>query len=444
MRLAIVLLAGCAHYYKLDVASVTSLDLSGDGTLCARGSLIDVVAITRDGGRHAEGRNDQIREDEFDPKLVEITASVGSLHDRSWNPPADPLAMLTVPRVELTAKLIARPEVSSKITLTPTWNCEAPIVYVGGTDGANGLRGNTSLADRGVGGPGNPGDRGGDGPRSLIEVGWVTGPAGERLALAKVTTPNTEDALYILDPRMWLRVAGVGGQGGAGGTGGFGGSVTSGKGGKGGPAGDGGDGGDGGEVVVHWDAASPELAKLIAIDISGGPGGEAGFGGPGGTSPQLLVGDAGDPGHEGAPGKPGTERKEPVIGLTARLAARMSDPHQHTNVDDSRTYVGTATVEEPVQARHTLELVSTRTRAFHFTIAFPDHSACTLQVHRPETTTQLRYDLDAPASCDTPRGPLVVQTAVLELTPATAQLQLSYAGTIGGKPIKMTIAAKRR
>jgi hypothetical protein len=97
-----------------------------------------------------------------------------------------------------------------------------------------------------------------------------------------------------------------------------------------------------------------------------------------------------------------------------------------------------------VQARHTLELISTRTRAFHFTIAFPDHSACTLQFHRPETTTQFRYDLDAPVSCDTQRGALVVQTAVLELTPATAQLALSYTGTIGGKPIQVTIAAKRR
>ena len=54
--LAAFVMVGCAHYYKLDVKSVTTLDLmaSKGERVCARGSLIDVLATTTDGKKHVE------------------------------------------------------------------------------------------------------------------------------------------------------------------------------------------------------------------------------------------------------------------------------------------------------------------------------------------------------------------------------------------------------
>ena len=48
-RLALVLAiaaTGCAHFYKLDPKNVTALELADDSAaeICARGSLVDVIA----------------------------------------------------------------------------------------------------------------------------------------------------------------------------------------------------------------------------------------------------------------------------------------------------------------------------------------------------------------------------------------------------------------
>src|SRR5262249_4915546 len=82
---------GCAHFYKLEVKDVTALEVSGDAQsqTCARGGLVDVRAVTKDGQKHAEGEHEHPKENEFDPALVKLEASAGGFHDRSWNPPDD-------------------------------------------------------------------------------------------------------------------------------------------------------------------------------------------------------------------------------------------------------------------------------------------------------------------------------------------------------------------
>lgn len=424
MRYALLLFAGCAHYYKLDVASVQTLEVrvvNGDGSpvdaLCAHNALVSVIAVDKDGTRHAEGSRDHVRKSQFDPRLVAITATTGSFHDRSWNPPSDPLAMLQVKQITIEAKLVDNPQVTARIAIPPTWACDPPTLYVGGNDGSNGMLGDTALADGATGGTGNKGGRGGDAPETLARIGWVTGPVGQKLALARVGTHA-----FVLDPSTPLHLDATGGTGGAGGTGGNGGSVTAGKAGQGGKAGDGGDGGAGGEVVVQWDAADPALAKLITVDVSGGKGGPAGVPGSGGVSTDVnLGGDPGAAGADGAAGPAGSSRTEAVVGLQDRLLDDV--PSAPVSADQMRIYAGTATYDDH---KETLAIRSTRMRAFHFTI---EGTGCTLKFRRPVDRKELHYELVDPTACMLKSGLLQVSKATLDLDPKNKTLTVAWEGS---------------
>ena len=138
--LILVAASGCAHFYKLDPKNVTALEVHGDASaqICARGALVDVLAVTKDGKKHPEGERAHPRENEFDPALVKLEASVGGFHDRSWNPPDDPLALLSTSEITITATLVANPAITATTKVAPTWACDPPAAYAGGNDGSQG------------------------------------------------------------------------------------------------------------------------------------------------------------------------------------------------------------------------------------------------------------------------------------------------------------------
>src|SRR5580704_10673089 len=126
-----VIAAGCQHYEQLDPKTVSSLD---------------VIATTRDGKRHRAGSRDDIERDQFDPGLIALSASVGTFHDRAWNPPRDALALIDIDKFTVTASLVADAKVAGTIALEPTWACDSPHVLVTGKSGTAG--------DAGEAGPG--------------------------------------------------------------------------------------------------------------------------------------------------------------------------------------------------------------------------------------------------------------------------------------------------
>lgn len=470
----VVATSGCAHFLKLDPKNVTALEVSGDAAaqVCARGALIDVRAVTKDGQKHAEGDSGHPKENEFDPSLVKLEASVGSFHERSWNPPDDPLALLSVDELTITASLVANPAITATTKVSPTWACDPPSAYVGGNDGG---QGDMSTDEGGEGGTGGNGD---NGQNVVVTVGWIQHGNG-RLAIADVQADSGE-SVYVLDPSTPLKVFAGGGAGGAGGTGGWGRGLNSceGKGGPGGRGGGGGDGGDGGNVTVRYDASSPELAQLVVVDVQGGAAGPGGTGGGGGAGPNGCGewGASGADGREGRAGRDGRVSMQATGGVNAQLAslshggpapARMPPRPRGPSVepavanvpraprdtaDGARYYAGraeiTATVphHKPEHQRTTLQVESTRTRRRHFTIAF---GACKLEFHRPPGEKRHVYALDAPTKCQDGQGFVDIHDATLELDTAHDRLAMRFNGTgqapgIGAMTVAFTFTGDRR
>ena len=473
--LALATAPGCHHYYKLDVEHVTALriaGLSGDGglrasgTLCARGALVDVIATTADGRTHEEGRRTRVDANQFDPALVRLTASSGELHDRSWNPPKDPLALLAQPTLTVTATLVANPAIQQSATFTPTWACDAPVAYVGGGDGSGGAFGTSASEPGKPGGAGGVGQRGADGYHSTVTIGWLQRGGAERLAIADVVTRGLGEAIYVLDVTTPLELLANGGNGGGGGTGGFGGATEVGVAGPGGRGGDGGDGGDGGTVIVRYDAASPELQRLVTVENRGGHGGPPGYAGGGGMSldkpvARVLgdVGDSGRAGHAGAAGAP------PVFEAVANLGVQLTalvehlapmpvvaqvsppplepghfqKPMDHGDADGARQYEGDSELDlsqpqpqpppPPIHHRQNIHVESTRTSAGHVTIAFSENVSCKLELHRPPGEPGDRYVLDAPATCSSPTLIYAVRAATLLVDAKADQISLTAEGT---------------
>ena len=446
---------GCAHYYKLDVKSVTALEVSGDARslICARGALVDVRAVTKDGKKFAEGDREHPKENEFDPTLVKLEASTGSFHDRSWNPPDDALALLSVDEITITATLIANPQITATTKVAPTWACDAPVAYLGGDDGGQGDSGIQDGADGSAGGHGN------NGQNVVVTIGSIQHGDGQ-LAIADVQSDSGE-SVYVLDPRTPLKVLAGGGAGGAGGMGAFGAGTDNcdGRGGPGGRGGDGGDGGDGGTVTIRYDASSPELARLVIADVHGGDAGPGGDGGSGGAGPNGCGewGKSGEAGREGRGGREGRVSTQPSSGINQQLAAlshggpRPSAPRHaaqpvapRETADGARYYAGRAEItaalahRRPEHQRMMLRIESTRTRRHHFTIAFGE---CKLELHRPPNEQQHRYVLDAPATCESGTGSVEIRDALLELDTKSDRLGLSWKGVgqAKGQPGPMTV-----
>jgi hypothetical protein len=438
-----VVLAGCQHYEQLDPKSVKQLDLMGlssDGRpsrlVCARGALIDVYATTQDGKRHRAGSKDDISRNEFDPGLIALSASLGSFHDRAWNPPSDAIALLDVDRFTVTAKLVANQQVTGSIDLVPTWACDPPHVLVTGHDGAAGAPGDTGPGqsngfDGGIGG------HGADAPATTIIVGYTNRANGQKLVIADITTSDGHNDLRaVFAPDQKLHITATGGNGGAGGAGGAGGTTYDGgpQAGNGGRGGDGGDGGDGGAVTVRYDAASPELANVIVVDSSGGNGGAGGAAGAAGGGPADNAALAGGGGIAGDSGRAGHDGPKPVFraepGLSAQLSQLMPREDAHDVAPDSaRHYTGDLTTAIGSAAPHTesADLVSTRTEQYHFTMALGD--ACKLELSRPAMPKTYHYTLDKPTACAIGDAVFTIEQATLDLDPPHESLKIEASGS---------------
>jgi hypothetical protein len=478
-------LAGCPHYMKLDPKTISALDVmpSEDpqsGRICARGGLIDVAATTKDGKRILEGSSNQVSETEFDPALVDLTASIGTVHERSWNPPNEAAATLDA-TVKVTATLHANPSVTKTVELHPHWACEPPVALIGGGDGAEGYGGGQNADDqRGTDGP--PGDGGGNAGTATIEVGYV--PHGDaRLVAVYINATGVGEFLYFLDPSITMRVSATGGAGGGGGYGMSGGNAGGdyGRGADGGRGGDGGDGGTGGVVTVYYDAASPELAKYVAVDVSGGKGGIGGTGGNGGN-PGVKGGDAGEggpagrDGRDGGPGqlavvaqpginealakfttgheakpalpeprvatatKPGGKKKGAADPVPPPRAPTGRKPPAYASDDGARVYIGELQLDivephRPKEHHHgRIEVISTRTQKHHFTIKVGE--TCTLPFHRPPGESRHIYELDTTTKCETGAVEMTISKAKLELDTAHDKLNVSFSGAASTKCTK--------
>ncbi|MDQ3295756.1 MAG: hypothetical protein M3619_04170 [Myxococcota bacterium] len=418
-RWLLVCLVACggAQSVKLEENNVTTLQvITGDGPkdrrICARGDVVEVVVTTKDGKAYYEGSSGAVEHDRFDPAIVTLTASIGDMNDRSWNPPDDAMAMLDK-KLTITATLVANPSITSTIELEPHWKCWPPTAVAGGKPGSSG--------DAGA-----KGEAAGNAPRTTISIGYLPYRDGKLVAVT-VEPQGSPMQTYLLDPTITMRVFAGGGSGGGGG----------------------GDGGDGGEVTVLYDAASPELAKYVVIDNAAGPGGDAGVGGHIGTAEDLDK--QGTPGRDGRPGpEPRFVARAGISQLmeaarTRTAAAAPTEPIAKAPDDGARTYVGTATVtidvkgRPPVTQTNRLEVLSTRTRKRHFTIQV--QPGCVLAFNRSATSTEHVYALEAPTICEDNGSKLTIHRATLELDSVRELLSLTYDGKFTGtgkKPLAGT------
>ncbi|HEX4451851.1 MAG TPA: hypothetical protein VH143_13330 [Kofleriaceae bacterium] len=438
-----VVLAGCQHYEQLDPKLVQKLDLIGttsDGRatrlVCARGALIDVYATTHDGKRHRAGNKDDISRNEFDPGLIALSASLGSFHDRAWNPPNDAVALLDVERFTVTAKLVANQQITGSVELVPTWACELPHVLVTGHDGGTGTTGDIGPGQSN-GFDGGTGGHGGAAPATTILVGYTNRPNGQKLVIADITTSDGHNDLRaVFAPDQKLHISATGGTGGNGGNGGAGGASYDGgpQAGNGGRGGDGGDGGDGGAVTIEYDAASPELATMIVVDASGGNGGTGGAAGAGGAGPTDNAALTGGGGTGGDAGRAGHDGPAPVVrakpGLTAELGELQPRDDAHDVAPDSaRHYAGDLTTTIAGAAPHTesADLVSTRVEEYHFTMSLGE--ACKLELSRPPAPKQYHYTLDKSAACAIGDSVFTIDHATLDLDPPHDTLKIEASGS---------------
>lgn len=361
------MLAACSsgpRYATLDAKQAAALDLilvGGGTTFCVHGGAPQLKAVVTlsDGKRLETWSHGQNRDGTIDFENLELSASFG-LVDRAGQVQVggDPFAVMDR-ELEIAAAIAGRTEVNDSLTLRPTFDCGA-VIDVSAAAGPAGLSGASGRAGRaggsgdssreatdgesgGDGQDGGDGGRGDDGPAIEVAVGYVESQVHGRLALVRVGAPSRGGAVryLLLNPRAGKRFVisarggpgGYGGAGGAGGAGGPGGSNNvqdagdgghGGDGGDGGRGGNGGDGGDGGQVVVRFDARSPELQGLVAVVTAGGAAGGAGSGGyagGAGTGGSSASGKRGTNGRAGVAGQPGVAGRAGRDGPAPEYAA---------------------------------------------------------------------------------------------------------------------------
>jgi hypothetical protein len=120
--------------------------------------------------------------------------------------------------------------------------------------------------------------------------------------------------------------------------------------------------------------------------------------------------------------------------------------------DGARVYGGNARVDSlfpRLHARRTMrvEVVSTRTRKHHFTIALGDR--CVLAFHRPAGEKRHVYDLDAALSCPVSGVRMKFANGRLELDTANDTLALRLSGSVtadkkGTGSLAFELEAQRR
>jgi hypothetical protein len=282
----------------------------------------------------------------------ELTAEGGAL---------DPATGIFVPNTDVLATAVTGFPISAKykrekvepsaVTYTPTYDCitfagmggaPGPMGDMGpsGNSGASGAGGDSTKAGGdGGGGTGGGlagnGGSGGPGPNLVAYATIVKTPHHERLVLLKVTGDAEDTVLF--DPARPIVLSAAGGAGGPGGTGGSGGAGGSGgsgyvggRGGVGGPGGQGGNGGNGGPggtLQLVYDAAYPELASAITLDVAGGAAGSPGSPGAGGSagSAGSPLGEGATAGTAGTAGTDGTGGMAGQAGPDGRAAAGPGD-----------------------------------------------------------------------------------------------------------------------
>ncbi|WAS89960.1 hypothetical protein [Nannocystis punicea] len=253
-----------------------------------------------------------------------MAARGGSIEHGVFSASEDSFATLLGFDVKATYRLDRTKEVVRHFD--PEYSC-IRAVGLSGQVGAHGQEGQWGEDRGGAGGAGGSGGPGGAGPRLTAFVTIVRTPKYERAGLIKVT--GDHEAMTLFDLDEGVTVVARGGEGGAGGPGGQGGrgSDPRGAGGAGGNGGSGGPGGPGGEVLLVVDERYPELARVVAVDVSGGPpgpGGDGGYGGPGGPPPSVCSKcETPPPGPDGPGGSGGPQGQSG--GRNGRSEVRAED-----------------------------------------------------------------------------------------------------------------------
>lgn len=239
---------------------------------------------------------------------------------------------------EATVVYTPEPRFTFHETWKPEYSCFHGVAENGGGGGQGSSGGYGESGSQGRnGGPGGHGERGGNGTNGGVIKARVTLVSTK--FYDKLIAVSVNGGFFLVPVENGVTFAAVGGPGGRGGSGGSGGrggdqptksveetddngnktTVTVGNGsvgngGNGGNGGYGGDGGNGGVVEVIYDAAFPELERLISVDVDGGTGGEGGDGGTPGEgghssatrgAQQGVPGGSGQSGGPGRPGQPG-------------------------------------------------------------------------------------------------------------------------------------------
>ncbi len=361
---ALLAAGGCfpqtPHLARLDAKKATAVDLilvGGSSSFCfyGRPAQMKAVVTLEDGKKVETWSSGTSREGKLGFDAFEWSSTYGVIDGQGLlRVPADPFAILER-EIEVTVRVADRPELTSSVSVSPTFDCGA-VLDMCGANGESGRSGSPGRAGRGGqsgdssrqatdgenggnGQDGGNGGPGGPGPRVEAVAGLVDSPRQGRLVLVRVGNHYA-----LTDPRAGKPIVvvasggagGSGGRGGNGGNGGFGGSNNiegggdggnGGDGGDGGRGGAGGDGGDGGSIVLYYDRNHPELADLVALSTEGGPGGSGGFGGyggspgPGGSSASGTKGTGGRSGVSGESGPSG--RPGRAGGRAERVAAPL-------------------------------------------------------------------------------------------------------------------------
>ena len=268
---------------------------------------------------HVSSPNGTFDEDgTFHPDAdVRTSAQTGFvLHARPPNGPA--FAVRFPPSYECTARIGAagQPGIPGEPGGDATIGDRDAMTYPAATD----------LGRPAMGGPGQAGGPGSEGPSFTVFVTWVKTPDYTKLLAARAV--GGVERITLVAPGTPLEVFARGGDGGPGGLGGEGAIATepAQMGGMGGTGGAGGAGGKGGSVHVVLDERFDDLEGLVSVDVRGGKGGTGGMPGRGGSGAvedrptkkgyryiRVRTGQHGPPGAHGPVGASGPYGRASVV-----------------------------------------------------------------------------------------------------------------------------------
>lgn len=303
--------------------------------------LLDVVdADDPDGDpRRLVPYRHEIDDEIFDFRQLHVSSPNGVFDaDGFFHPNADVRASVQTGFV-----LYARPPngPAFSVRFPPSYECTARLGAAGQAGAPGEAGGDATIGDRdppgvypmqgggpshpAMGGPGQPGGAGSEGPKLDVFVTWVRTPDYTKLLAARAV--GDVDRLTLVAPGTPLEIVARGGDGGIGGAGGQGAVATepAQMGGMGGQGGAGGAGGEGGSVRVVLDERFDDLDRLVTVDVRGGSGGAGGTPGHGGSGAvedrptrkqhhhvRVRTGQQGPPGAFGPVGPSGPDGRSTI------------------------------------------------------------------------------------------------------------------------------------